>query len=586
MTMATRTAGNRRIATISATVKSAWPNRYDAIVFLAVGALFVAAVHGAKTMHQPLERLEIQPVSLDPYNLPHYALLTTLRMFAALGFSLLFTFLVAPLAAKSKKAERVIIPALDILQSVPVLGFLTFTVLFFMNLFPGSQLGAELAAIFAIFTSQAWNMTFSFYQSLTTVPRDLEEASAAFRLSPWQRFWKLEAPFATPGLVWNMMMSMSGGWFFVVASEAISVGDTKITLPGIGAYLSLAIDQKNIGAVAWAVGAMAVVILLYDQLMFRPIVAWADKFRVELVAAQQTPKSWVLDLIKRAQFIAAIGDRIGRVLEAFSGNVSYLSKQVPETPRMGNTASRILDWTWNLALIALALWAGWSVISYVRATLGWSDFGEALLDGFITFFRVVVLIVIASLIWVPIGVYVGLRPALAERVQPLAQFLAAFPANVLFPFVVVGIAAFHLDPNFWLSPLIVLGTQWYILFNVIAGASVYPSDLSEASTLYKVKRWQWWRKVMLPGIFPYYVTGALTASGGSWNASIVAEVVSWGDTKLEARGLGAYIAKATSDGDFHRVVLGVGVMSVFVVVVNRALWRRLYVLADRRLRAD
>jgi NitT/TauT family transport system permease protein len=586
MNMALRTAGSRRIANISATVASAWPNRYDAVVFLAVGALFVGMAHASKSMHQPLASLEIQPVSLDPRNLPQYALLTTLRMFAALGFSLLFTFLVAPLAAKSKKAERVIIPALDILQSVPVLGFLTFTVIFFMNLFPGSELGAELAAIFAIFTSQAWNMTFSFYQSLTTVPRDLEEATRHFRLSAWMRFWKLEAPFAMPGLVWNMMMSMSGGWFFVVASEAISVGDTKITLPGIGSYISLAIDQENIGAVAWAVGAMAVVIMLYDQLVFRPVVAWSDKFRVELVAAQAQPESWVLDLIKRAKLISVIGHFTGRFLQFFSGNVTNLSKQLPEPPRVSNRVSKLFDWAWNIALLALTAWAAWTVFAYMRATLGWADFGEAAVDGFLTFFRVVILIAIASLIWVPIGVYVGLRPALAERVQPVAQFLAAFPANVLFPFVVVGIAKYHLDPDIWLSPLIVLGTQWYILFNVIAGASVFPSELSETAKLYGVKGWQWWRKVILPGIFPYYVTGALTASGGSWNASIVAEVASWGDTKLEAHGLGAYIAKATAAGDFHRVVLGVGVMSIFVVIVNRALWRRLYALADRRLRID
>jgi NitT/TauT family transport system permease protein len=585
MTMPTSTASSRRIANISATVSSAWPNRYDVIVFLAVGALLVAVAHGAKSMHRPLEGLEINPVSLDPANLPQYALLTTLRMFAALGFSLLFTFIVAPLAAKSKKAERLIIPALDILQSVPVLGFLTFTVVFFMGLFPGSQLGAELAAIFAIFTSQAWNMTFSFYQSLKTIPRDLEEVTTHFRLSPWQRFWKLEAPFATPGLVWNMMMSMSGGWFFVVASEAISVGDTKITLPGIGSYLSVAIDGKNIEAVGYAVAAMAVVIVLYDQLIFRPVVAWADKFRVELVAAQAQPKSWVLDLLRHARLVPAITHLVSRVLQVFGGNVSTLSNQIPE-PKVGRAANKALDWAWNVALVALVIWAGWYVISYVSATLGWPDVVEAFTGGLITFLRVVILIAIASLIWVPIGVYVGLRPALAEHVQPVAQFLAAFPANVLFPFVVVGIATYHLNPDIWLSPLIVLGTQWYILFNVIAGASVFPSDLTEASTLYRLKRWQWWRKVILPGIFPYYVTGALTASGGSWNASIIAEVVSWGDTKLEAHGLGAYIAKATNAGDFHRVVLGVGVMSVFVVTVNRVLWRRLYVLADRRLRID
>jgi len=576
-------AGNRRVANISATVAQAWPNRYDILVFLALGAVIVGMAHGAKTMQQPLTGLQANPVSLDPANLPQYALLTTLRMFAALGVSLLFTFIVAPLAAKSRKAERVIIPALDILQSVPVLGFLTFTVIFFLNLFPGSQIGAELAAIFAIFTSQAWNMTFSFYQSLKTVPRDLEEVTAQFRLSPWQRFWKLEVPFATPGLVWNMMMSMSGGWFFVVASEAISVGDTTITLPGIGSYIALAIQEKNIGAVGWAVAAMAVVIVLYDQLLFRPVVAWSDKFRVELVASQDQPRSWVLDLLRRTRLIQAINGLLGTVFGLFGGGVSSLSRKLPE-PKVGGVASKALDILFNIALAGVVVWAAWSIVDYVRATLGFSDLVQALGDGCITFVRVVVLIAVASLIWVPVGVYIGLRPKLAERFQPLAQFLAAFPANVLFPFVVIGIVTWHLNPDIWLSPLIILGTQWYILFNVIAGASVFPRDLGEASELYRVKGWLWWRKVMLPGILPYYVTGALTASGGSWNASIIAEAVSWGDTKVEARGLGAYIANATAAGDFHRVVLGVAVMSVFVVVLNRVLWRRLYAYADRRLR--
>jgi NitT/TauT family transport system permease protein len=582
MTMLPSFVGSRRIATISATVARAWPNRYDVVVFFALAAIFIAIAHGAQSMHRPLEGLQQNPVSLDPGNLPQYALLTTLRMFAALGVSLLFTFIAAPLAAKSQKAERVIIPAIDILQSVPVLGFLTFTVAFFLNLFPGSQIGAELAAVFAIFTSQAWNMTFSFYQSLVTVPADLEDVTTHFRLTPWQRFWKLEVPFAMPGLVWNMMVSMSGGWFFVVASEAISVGDTKITLPGIGSYLSLAIDEKNIEAVAWAVGAMGVVIILYDQLIFRPVVAWADKFRTDLAASQDQPQSWVLDLLRRARLLQLVTGFVSSFMGMFSGNVNYLAKQLP-APKANGSASPVFDWAYNLALGGVVIWAAWMVATYVRGALGWPDLFEAVAGGFITFIRIVVLIAVASAIWVPIGVYIGLRPSLAEKVQPVAQFLAAFPANVLFPFVVVGIATLHLNPDIWLSPLIVLGTQWYILFNVIAGASVFPRDLREASTLYRLTRWQWWRRAMLPGILPYYITGALTASGGSWNASILAEVVSWGDTKLEAHGLGAYIANATTAGDFHRVVLGVGVMCIFVVTVNRLLWRRLYAFAERRL---
>src|SRR6266487_4443374 len=283
--------------------KGALPNFYDLIIFIFIAAAFVALAYGIREMEAPLAKLEVAPVTLDPGNLPEYALRTTLRMFAAILASLLFTFVVATLAAKSRKAELVIIPALDILQSVPVLGFLTFTVAFFMRVFPGSELGAECAAIFAIFTSQAWNMTFSFYQSLRTIPADLDEVSWHFRQSGWLRFWRLEVPFAAPGLIWNTMMSMSGGWFFVVASEAITVGDTTVRLPGIGSWLAVAIDRKDIAAVAMAVAAMAMVILAYDQLLFRPIVAWADKFRFEQTAAQQRPRSWVYDIVRRTRLL-------------------------------------------------------------------------------------------------------------------------------------------------------------------------------------------------------------------------------------------------------------------------------------------
>src|SRR5438105_4874972 len=282
------------------------PNPFDIVVFVIMAAALVAIAHGAREMSAPLARLDIAPVTLDPANLPEYALRTTLRMFGAILASLVFTFVVATLAAKSRKAELVIVPALDILQSVPVLGFLTFTVVFFMRLFPGSQLGAECAAIFAVFTAQAWNMAFSFYQSLRTIPRDLDEVSRHFRLSPWLRFWRLEVPFAAPGLIWNTMMSMSGGWFFVVASEAITVGSTSVKLPGIGSWLAVAIDRKDIAAVAMAVAAMALVILAYDQLLFRPIVAWADKFRFEQTAAQERPRSWVYDLVRRTRLLRRV----------------------------------------------------------------------------------------------------------------------------------------------------------------------------------------------------------------------------------------------------------------------------------------
>jgi NitT/TauT family transport system permease protein len=560
------------------------PNFYDVVVFFMIAGAFVALAHGAREMQAPLANLDVTPVTLDPKNLPGYALLTTLRMFAAIVASLLFTFVVATLAAKSRKAELVIIPALDILQSVPVLGFLTFTVIFFMRLFPASELGAECAAIFAIFTAQAWNMAFSFYQSLRTVPADLDEVSRHFQLSPWLRFWRLEVPFAAPGLIWNTMMSMSGGWFFVVASEAVSVGNTTFKLPGIGSWLALAIEERNIGAVALAVATMAAVILAYDQLLFRPIVAWADKFRFEQTAAQQRPQSWVYDIVRRTRMLK----RVFALLTWIKTRVlSILPRAEPvPLPALSPRLSRATDLVWILIVFIVAADALFQMVQYVRTELGIGDVIRVFGLGMITLVRVVVLIAIASAIWVPIGVWIGLRPWAAEKVQPLAQFLAAFPANVLFPIAVVVIVSLHLNPNIWLSPLMVLGTQWYIVFNVIAGASAFPTDLREASTLYGLRSWQWWREVMLPGIFPYYVTGALTASGGSWNASIVAEVASWGDTKVSAVGLGAFIAEATEAGDYPRVVLGIAVMSILVVAFNRLLWRPLYRLAERRFRLN
>lgn len=563
------------------------PNFYDLTAFALIAALIVLVAYGSAGMRASLGALSTTPISLDPVHLPEYALRTTLRMFAAMFASLIFTFIVAPLAAKSRRAKMIIIPALDILQSVPVLGFLTFTVTFFMGLFPGNEFGAECASIFAIFTSQAWNMTFSFYQSLKTVPHDLDEVSRGFGLSAWQRFWRLEAPFAAPGLIWNTMMSMSGGWFFVVASEAITVGDTTVQLPGIGSWLALAIDRRNFMAIAWAVLAMAAVIVLYDQLLFRPVVAWADKFRFEQTAGQEKPHSWVYGLIRRTRLLKHLSAPIAWAWRSLL--VLRMPGRQTDAARQwvaGKGFTRALDYAWRGLVLAFAAWGAWTAIHYAGETLTINDAAVALKSGLSTFLRVVILIALASLVWVPIGVWIGLRPAVAERVQPLAQFLAAFPANVLFPFAVLAIVATGANPNIWLSPLMVLGTQWYILFNVIAGASAFPTDLREVSAVYQLKSWIWWRRVILPGIFPYYVTGALTASGGSWNASIVAEAASWGDTHLKAFGLGSYIAEATTAGDFPRVILGIAVMSLFVTLFNRALWRPLYIFAERRLRLD
>ena len=555
------------------------PNIWDIAAILCVFGGLVALSQSARGTLVPLSALETSAITLDPWALPDYALRTTLRMFAALAASLLFTFTYAPLAAKSRRAGLIMIPILDILQSVPVLGFLTFTIAFFMSLFPGKVLGLELAAIFAIFTSQAWNMAFSFYQSLTTVPGDLDEACKGFRLTAWQRFWRLEVPFAMPGLVWNTMLSMSAGWFFVVASEAISLGDNSWKLPGIGSYVAMALDKKDMSAVAWAILTMLLVILAYDQLLFRPLVAWSAKFRFETTASAQAEDPWMLRLIRRTHVLRVVGGKLGDGLTWFGG----LRIALPPFRAVRETApTRLWDAIFGLCVAAAGIYAIWAIVTYVAADLSWRDVGEALVLGLITLLRVMVLMAIASLIWVPIGVWLGLRPNWARRVQPVAQFLAAFPANLLFPPFVIVIVAFRLNADIFLTPLMVLGTQWYILFNVIAGAAAFPGDLQEAAKNFRVGGWLWWRRVILPGILPYYVTGAITASGGSWNAAIVSEVAVWGDDKIAAHGLGAYIAQATERGNFHQIVLGVAVMSLFVVLFNRFFWRPIYAYTSRR----
>ena len=423
-----------------------------------------------------------------------------------------------------------------------VLGYLSFTVAFFVGLAPHWVLGLELASIFAIFTSQAWNMAFSFFQALRTLPLDLDEASRAFGFSAWQRFWRLEFPFAVPGLVWNMMMSMSGGWFFVVASEAITADQRQIALPGIGSYVALAIAQRNLAAIGFAIAAMTIVIVIYDQLLFRPLVVWADKFRVEQTASQSTPHSWFLELLRRSHMAQAAAVPVTFCLRSlFRARIfNIIPASRPVTIR--SRASRAIDVLWYIVVAAAALWLAAIVVRFVARGAGWSDVLTVLRLGAYTLLRVIVLIVLASMIWVPVGVAIGLRPQLAERVQPLAQFLAAFPANLLFPLFVIPIVRFKLNTDIWLTPLMILGTQWYILFNVIAGTTALPTDLLEAASNFRFHGWQWWRIVILPGIFPYYITGAITASGGAWNASIVAEVVSWGHDHIFAHGLGAYIS--------------------------------------------
>lgn len=561
------------------------PNYWDVIAMVVVFALIVVVAWGTKQMVAPFHAGQVMAISLSPTHLPIYALRTVLRLFIALAFSLIFTFVIGTAAAKNKHAERIIIPIIDILQSVPVLSFLAITTVGFIALFRGSMLGPECAAIFAVFTGQVWNMTLSFYQSMRTVPADLKEAAAVFRLSSWQKFWRIEVPFAMPGLLWNMMMSMSGSWFFITACEAFPIGNQNITLPGIGSYISAAIMQANGLAVIYAIFSMLVVIFLYDQLLFRPLVYWSERFKGEAEDDADEPYSFVVDLFQKTKFLRYSSVWLGYLGEWFINPCLFLKRKKNVIGKCydadnDDAKSKFFSWFYYSVFILLLIIASIFIGFFFYNTVTFTEMRHIVLLGAFTGVRVMVLIVIASLIWVPIGVWIGLRPHIAAKVQPLVQFLAAFPANLLFPVVAMLFLKYKMNVEIWVAPLMVLGTQWYILFNVIAGASALPKDIKQAAALLRVKGLLKWRRLLLPGIAPYFITGAITAAGGAWNASILAEVVVWHNIKIEATGLGAYISDNV--GSVSHVVVGTIVMCIFVLVINRLLWRPLYNMAVER----
>jgi len=552
-----------------------------AVILGTLALLALIAQLGAGTLVS-FEPPNIVPtVDLDPRNLPYYAGRSTLRMFIALFFSTVFTLVYGYLAAYSPRAERVMIPLLDILQSVPVLGFLSITVTGFIALFPGSLLGLEAASIFAIFTSQVWNMTFSFYQSLRTVPKELIEAATLYQLSSWQRFTQLELPSAMIGLLWNAMMSFGGGWFFVAASEAISVLNQEYTLPGIGSYVAAAIGDENLSALGWALLTIAIVIVVVDQLFWRPLIAWSDKFRMEQSAAAEAPESWVYDLLQAARIPRMLGKLITPGKETLNQFLSKLTPP-PATFKPDPSQNRRGDRFFNTILVmiigGLIAWA----LHFISTTVGIGEVFIAFGLGILTLLRVTVLLLLATVIWTPIGVAIGFNPKLARALQPVVQFLASFPANFIFPFATLFFIRSNISIEWGSILLMALGAQWYILFNSIAGARSIPTDLREMADDIGLKGWQRWKKLIIPGIFSAWVTGGVTASGGAWNASIVSEIVTWGSTTLTATGLGTYIAEATSAGDWPRITLGISMMSLFVVGINRLLWRRLYQLAEAK----
>lgn len=578
----TPTGPELTVLPVAVALRRRGPSAWDAVAFAVLVSVLLLVVLGSKGAFDELGQAEASARSLDPRSLPWYAARTSLRMVVALGASFVFTLGYATLAAKNRRARAFLIPLLDVLQSVPVLGFVSVATLFFLSLTPGRVFGAELVALFAIFTSQAWNMTFSLYASLLSVPKELEEVGRSFRLGAWARFWRIELPYSLPPLIWNAMVSMSGAWFFVVAAESIAVGTTTIDLPGVGTYIASALAARDLAAVGWAVLTMACVIVAYDVLLFRPLVAWSARFRYDVGygGAQEEPESVVFRALTRSRLVRGLAVRLA--------GLAPRPRPAPArpAPRREQAGQRRYDVALTVAAVLVAAACVALAWGHLARSIDAAEAWHVVALGSYTALRVFVLVVIASLVWVPVAVQVGLRPRLRAWVQPVAQVLAAFPANLLFPLAVWAIVRFGLDPNVWLSPLMILGTQWYILFNVAAGAAGIPRDLRDLSASFGVRGLLWWRKVALPAVSGTLLTGVITASGGAWNASIVAELVHWGDETVEAAGLGAYIVKATTAGDGARIVLGIAVMSLYVVLINRFVWEPIQRRVSRRFRLE
>lgn len=557
----------------------------DGVVAVFVFALLYAVVQLSSGMGVPFSVHDQPKIVLDWWLLPYYAGRSLLRMFIAYAFSLLFTFLYGRIAASHHLAEKIMVPLLDILQSVPVLGFLSITVTGFMNLFPHSLLGVELASIFAIFTGQVWNMTFSFYHSVSALPRELREVTRIMKLDSFARFTRLELPYSMIGLVWNSMMSFGGGWFFLAASESITVLNHNIQLPGIGSYMATAMQQGNIPALIEAILTMIIMIIIVDQLFWRPIVAWSERFKMDLSGSDNAMNSWFLTFLRRSKLAQWISAQVfGNLFRSLDVLMMRTAKNSPAKPRPSLVWKRlrpVLFWLLAGVLSGALLYYGVIGVREI-AKLGALSVLHIFLLTLYTFLRVMASTLLALIWTIPVGVAIGLHPRASRIAQPIVQVVASFPANMLFPLVALVYIQWHINFQVGAIPLMMLGTQWYILFNVIAGAMSIPNDLKEATKVLHLTGWERWKQLLLPSIFPYLVTGCITASGGAWNASIIAEFVAWRHTTLIASGIGSFITQATDKGHWPDIILSIVMMAAMVTLINRVLWRPLYRLAETR----
>jgi len=554
----------------------------DILMFGAGIALFYGVLVVGRTWLGPFTP-EVE-ISRSPLALPAYAGYSLLRITIAYLLSLAFALVYGYVAASNQRAERFMIPLLDVLQSIPVLSFLPPVMLAMVALFPGRQLGVEAGAILLIFTGQVWNMAFSFYASMKSIPNEMREAAKVYGFSWWQRFIEMELPFGAIGLVWNSMMSVAGGWFFLMACEMFVLGSRDFRLPGLGSYLQTAASAGDTRSILWGVGTMIAVIVLLDQLVWRPVIAWAEKFKVEQVESTDTPSSWVLDLIRHSRSLARIRKKTVRPLS--ERLLLYFSRARSSDKAEPRSALKV--WLTRVLAVVLLAAMSYGVVRVVMILTGLqkAEVQEAVLGLGATFLRVNLALLLGALWTIPAGVAIGFNPRLARIAQPLAQIAASVPATALFPVVLLLLIRVGGGLGVGSIVLLLLGTQWYILFNVIAGAIAIPTDLKECCTVFRLRGIERWKKLILPGIFPYLVTGMVTASGGAWNASIVAEYFHFKGHIYTTVGLGATISQATDDGNFDLLLAATMMMAATVVTMNRLVWRKLYALAEKRYRLE
>lgn len=552
----------------------------DVVVILLIAVLLYG---GTRLAFDSPPVIEGPQISLNPFALPWYTLLSVGRMFGAYMLSLLFTLTYGRTAAYSRRAESILMPLLDVLQSVPILSFLP-TVLLGLSAILPQRVAAELTAIVLIFTSQAWNMTFGWYQSLTTIPKELREASAIFRLNTWLRFKRLELPFAMIGLIWNSVMSWAGGWFFLMASEIFTVGSRDFHLPGLGAYLQEAASQGNFSAIAFGLATLIFTIVALDQFIWRPLLAWSNRFKVEMVESDQLTTSWFYDLVHTSRLFLWVRSVFSKANEQFDHWIIHRAPMRSDTAVETSKLKGKLS-VFYLFIGGLLLYGGYRAVLMLVSvpSAQWRQIGMSVVA---TFLRVSVSLVIALLWTIPVGVAIGTNRRVAAILQPIVQVTAAVPATALFPIILLFFINVTGGLNIAAILLMLMGTQWYLLFNVIAGASAIPQDLKYTSSLLKLSRRETWRTLILPALFPFIITGVITASGGAWNASIVAEFVHFGGQTLFVTGIGSLISQATAKGDYPLLLASTLSMILAVVLINRLFWRRLYKIAEEKYRME